>query len=158
MPLFVFGSLRDGDILEIVLGRSLEDVRRVSARLPGFRVARLPDESYPVMLRAECHSVQGELLCGLSEEDFRRIAFFENQEYRFDQCTVELADGGRREALYCTENEVEPGALDPWSLKDWQRRHKPVFMKHTRDYMKLYGTVSSEEADKTWRELTKEPE
>ena len=153
-PLFVFGSLRDSDIREIVLGRAAADIRVLSAWLPDYRALRLPDESYPVLVTAPGESVIGELLSGLLAEDFARIAFFENQEYRFENCSVVLEDGARRNALVCTEDQIEPGAREPWLLDVWQRSHKATFMEHTRQFMKLYGTVSPGEADEIWRELT----
>lgn len=154
MPLFVFGSLRDSEVREVVLGRDAADIHALSAWLPGFRAVRLPDESYPVLMTAPGSSVVGELLSGLSAADFERIAFFENQEYRFEHCTVLLKDGARREALVCAEDQVEPGAREPWELESWRRIHKAVFMEHTRQFMKHFGTASPGEADRIWRALT----
>ena len=42
LPLFVFGSLKDRDVLEAVLGRAPDDIEQVPARLRGYRVARHP--------------------------------------------------------------------------------------------------------------------
>lgn len=156
MPLFVFGSLRDSEVLEVVLGRPAADIRTLGARLPGYRVVRLPDETYPVLVWAPESNVSGELLRGLSAEDFERIAFFENQEYRFEPCTVTLEDGSRRDALYCGENQTEPGAHEPWRLETWQRIHKTAFLEHTRQFMTFYGTVGPGEADEIWRKLKKQ--
>ena len=156
MPLFVFGSLRDSEVLEVVLGRVATDIRTNIARLQGYRAVKLPDESYPVLLVAPGSTVEGELLLGLSAEDFRRIAFFENQEYRFEPCTVTLEGGGRRNAVYCGENQTQAGACEPWLLDTWQRVHKCAFLEHTRQFMQFYGTAGPEAADEIWRELKKQ--
>jgi len=92
LPLFAFGTLRDSDVLEVVLERAAAEVERVSACLRGYRIARLPDESYPVLVESRGDSADGLLLLGLSDIDFRRIAFFENTEYKLEHCRVELAD------------------------------------------------------------------
>lgn len=155
-PLFVFGTLRDFEVRQVVLGRPAADIRTLTARLQGYRVVKLPDENYPVLLGAPESTVDGELLCGFSAEDFRRIAFFENLEYRFEPCAVTLQDGSRRDALYCGENQTEPGAHDLWSLETWQRHHKTAFLIHTRQFMTFYGNVGSEEADEIWRKLKKQ--
>lgn len=154
-PLFVFGSLRDSDVLEIVIGRPPTHIRSVAASLAGYRLVRLPDESYPVLVATGGATVEGGLLYGLTDEDLDRIAFFENQEYRFERCTVSLAGGSQQEALFCRENEVASGATESWTLNDWQQLDKPVFLAHTIQYMKLYGAASAEEADEVWRNMKK---
>ncbi|HSS64359.1 MAG TPA: gamma-glutamylcyclotransferase family protein, partial [Gammaproteobacteria bacterium] len=98
LPLFAFGTLRDSDVLEVVLERAVLGIDRVPARLRGYRVARLPDESYPVLIESRGDSADGLLLRGLSEDDFHRIAFFENTEYKLERCRVELADAGEADA------------------------------------------------------------
>jgi hypothetical protein len=109
LPLFAFGTLRDSDVLEVVLERAAIEVERVPARLRGYRVARLPDESYPILMQSLGDSADGLLLCGLSDQDFSRIAFFENAEYKLENCSVELADASKENAVYCSESMTEPG-------------------------------------------------
>ncbi len=156
LPLFAIGSLRDPDELEVVLGRSAESLAYVAAWLSGYRVARLPDESYPVLTACEGYTAEGVLLQNLTTEDRRRVAFFENQEYRFERCIVELADNSRLEALYCSEGQTEPGAREPWSLDTWQHIHKMCFIEDTKRFMNLYGKLTAEEADEEWCRWKKE--
>lgn len=149
-PLFAFGTLRDPEVLEVVLERVASELDCVPARLRGYRVARLPDESYPVLIESRDGSVDGMLLRGLSDKDFDRIAFFESNEYRFERCRVEVMGAGEVNALYCSEGVTQSGPRKPWSLEEWQRAEKPEFMRDLKRYMQLYGYFSAEEADAQW--------
>lgn len=150
LPLFAFGTLRDPDVLEAVLERTAAEIDSVTARLRGHRVARLPDECYPVLIESSGDSAEGLLLLSLSDDDFDRIAFFENTEYRLERCRVELADARRVDAVYCREGDTESGPRTPWSLEQWQRTEKAAFIEDVRHYMELYGNLSAEEADSEW--------
>lgn len=150
LPLFAFGTLRDSDVLEIVLERAAAEVDQAPARLRGYRVARLPDESYPVLIQSPGDSAEGLLLRDLRDADFQRIAFFENSEYQLERCRVELANAREVDAVYCSEGVTESGPRTPWLLDQWQRKEKPNFIQDVRRYMQLYGSLSAEEADSEW--------
>lgn len=150
LPLFAFGTLRDFDVLEIVLERAPGEVEREPARLRDYRVARLPDESYPVLIQSPGDTADGLLLRDLSDTDFHRIAFFENTEYELERCRVELADASEVDAVYCSEGVTESGPRKPWLLEEWQHTEKPRFIQDVRRYMQLFGSLSAEEADLEW--------
>ncbi len=150
LPLFAFGTLRDSDVLEAVLERPASKIDRVPALLRDHRVAKLPDESYPVLIRSPGERAEGLLLRGLSARDFHRIDFFENAEYQLERCTVELADAQCVDAVYCSEGTTASGRREPWSLVHWQRTEKAKFIQVVRRYMQLFGSLSAEEADSEW--------
>lgn len=152
-PLFAFGTLRDPDVVELVLGRTLGPGARVPARMPGFRIARVPDETYPVLLAAPDDAAPGEMLTGLGERDWARIAFFEGEEYAFRRGVVEVDGRGRRAVLYCAEGDVTAGASECWTLAGWQREDKASFLETTARYMALFERASLDEADALWQRL-----
>ena len=51
-PLFVYGTLRDPDLLAAVLGRPLAACEILAAVAPGFRAAHYPNRIYPALIRA----------------------------------------------------------------------------------------------------------
>ena len=153
-PLFVYGSMLDEDVLEVVLGRRLPAVSRLAARLAGYVRVRLPDETYPVLAPKPGGLVHGAVLSDLGSNDFERVRFFESDEYEFASCLVELESGERLEATYCAENEVVPGASESWELAWWQTHHKPDYLIMIRHYMALYGRAELDEAEALWERLS----
>jgi hypothetical protein len=51
LPLFVYGTLRDPDLLAAVLGRKLRPAGQHVARAPGFRAIYYPGRIYPALIR-----------------------------------------------------------------------------------------------------------
>ncbi len=50
MDYFFFGTMRDRDVLELVVGRPVTDADTEAAALPGYRLARAIDDSYPALV------------------------------------------------------------------------------------------------------------
>jgi gamma-glutamylcyclotransferase (GGCT)/AIG2-like uncharacterized protein YtfP len=152
--LFVYGTLRDDDVLRIVLGYDLPAHRRRRAVLNDFDRRMLHDESYPVLVPAPGGCVPGCVLM-LDEADMRRISFFEADEYSFESAqVVDELDGQLQDVFLCAEHATRPGPRYPWSLRDWRREHKPIFVENARAYMALYDTMSAAQADDVWKKLT----
>lgn len=152
--LFVYGTLRDDDVLRIVLGYDLPAHRRRRAVLNDFNRRMLHDESYPVLAPQPGACVPGCVLM-LDEADMRRIGFFEADEYTFEPAqVVDELNGQSHDVLLCAEHTTRPGPRYPWSLHDWQREHKPTFVENVHAYMALYDTMSAAQADGVWKKLT----
>lgn len=153
MPLFVFGTLRDREVLEIVLARAVAADSLRSATLADFCVVRLPDESYPILIPALGELADGAIIADLQAEDMKRIEFFESEEYTFRECKVSVDGAAIVDAVYCSEGTVAQGAVEPWDLEHWHRTHKAGFVDKIRQYMALYGHASIEEAERLWSEM-----
>ena len=154
LPLFVFGTLRDPLVLRLVLGRDPSQVSSCAAWLRDHVTVTLPEESYPVRERERGAFAPGLLLAGLSAADLDRIAFFEGEEYAFEETRVVVATGTDTavpvSALLCAERSGREGKRHPWSLEHWQRRHRAAFLDMARRYMAQYGRLSVSEADRLW--------
>lgn len=156
LPLFAFGTLRDVQVLHLVLGRDPRDVVAREAWLEGHRTVVLPGETFPVL--APCAGARvGGLLLELTAADLARVAFFEGDEYGFDRATVVTAGDARETAILCGERGSRAGHRPAWSLEQWQRDHKAGFLPMVGSYMAYYGSMSVTEADRIWRELTGQP-
>ena len=152
MRLFFFGLLRDEDMREVVLGRSLPRRHFRAAHLCDARLVTLRNETYPVLVPAPGQRVPGVVAEGLAEPDIDRIVFFESVEYALTAVTVELAGGDVLEAQIFTMTE-RAGVLDePWRFKDWQDRHKARDLHQARLWMALHGHLAFAEADRLWDE------
>lgn len=150
--LFVFGTLRDAHVLELVLGRDAGQVSSRAAWLDDHATVMLPEETYPVLEHRPGVRAHGRLLA-LDVGDLERIAFFEGEEYGFDVATVVTGEGALERAILCGDRSMRPGRRHPWSLEEWQRVHKDGFLPMARIYMTLFGSMTIEEADAVWRQL-----
>lgn len=101
LPLFVFGSLMDADILARVLGPDrAAAVIRQPAWLSGYRRHCARDDVFPILVpdphavtadAATRHPpVPGFLLLGLTAEDLDRIEYYEGAGYALRPLTVEI--------------------------------------------------------------------
>lgn len=151
--LFVFGTMRDRDVLELVLGRALAPERYRAATIEGYRITLVPDERYPTLVKAPGQHAHGEVVHGLDGTDLDRVLFFESDEYALNPCRVLVEGHTEIEALFCDDLALDPRAVEPWSLEDWQAEHKKGFLEIARRFMSFYGRGSRDEAEALWLEL-----
>jgi len=124
-PIFVYGTLRDPDILAAVLGR--RGVAGVAATLPGYRAVPYPGRSYPALMPAQGRSAAGLLLAGLSPGDVAALDAFETDEYRRGRVLVEAAGGMCEAEAYMPVVEIGADAPE-WTLEEWTLRHKAAML------------------------------
>lgn len=122
-PLFVFGTLRDEDILFAVLGRRLDPAQRQPAVAHGFRAVPFPGKVYPV-LRADGQGfAEGMLLRGLTPIDISLLDAFEGSVYRRLAISVEAAGRAEAAEVYWADLDL-PEDAPAWSFEDWRRTGK----------------------------------
>lgn len=110
LPLFVYGTLRDPDVLAAVLGRTR--IVAVPATLARYRTAVYPERTYPGLAPALGASAAGLLLTGIGELDLALLDAFEADEYRRAAVTVATADGDRAAEVYLPVVAIGPDARD----------------------------------------------
>ncbi len=120
--LFVYGTLRDPDLLAAVLGRPLRAAEALAAVAPGFRATHYPNRIYPALIRAPGGSAEGLLLTGLSPFEVDLLDQFEGSEYRRDIVPVMIEEELHEAQAYLPAIAVAGG--EPWSLEHWQAVHK----------------------------------
>ena len=81
LPLFVYGTLRDPDLLAAVLNRPLHPGALLPARAPGFRAVPYPSRLYPALIRSPGATAEGLLLTDLSPFERDLLDAFEGDEY-----------------------------------------------------------------------------
>ena len=128
VPVFLYGTLTDPDVLARVLGRPLRPGELEPARLDGFRRRRAAAASYPVLVPAPDATVDGLLLHPASDRDVRRLNHFESGEYHAELRPVRTRDGVTRPAwLYAARADL-PVSAEAWRPEDWRRRHLADFL------------------------------
>ena len=156
LPLFVYGSMRDAEVRELVLGDDRSDIRTEPAWMPGAAAALVPGESYPYLVSVEGACAHGEVLYGLDETCLERIHFFEGDEYAFVECVVERAGGQRIAAMHFGGVAIPQAPHVPWSLEQWQANEKTRFLSMTREYMSGWRRETRAEAEAVWQRLLRE--
>ena len=109
---FFYGTLMDGDVQRLVLGRELTG--GCAATLPGHAVRRVLGASYPVICRQKDACAEGMTFPNLSQEDARALDRYEGSEYRRETLMVKLADGTMRTAELYMQRSPMPTEDRPW--------------------------------------------
>lgn len=164
MRFFFFGTLMDRDVLDVVVERppvggaatGLVAGAAVHARQPawleGYRRFTVLRETFPMVVAAPDHRLEGVVVEGLSRADIDRILFFESIEYAPSNIDVSLADGSLLSAQCFLTNDGVGHNGDAWDYERWLGEHKADCLRETRLWMALYGHLDCHEADRLWDE------
>ena len=126
LPLFVYGTLRDPDLLAAVLGRPLRAASLHPARAPGYKSVHYPNRVYPALVRSPGAAAEGLLITGLSPFERDLFDAYEGDEYQRGTIAAMLADEPELHEVdaYLPVIAVPTDAHE-WSLSRWQAEHKP---------------------------------
>ncbi|WP_082114147.1 gamma-glutamylcyclotransferase family protein [Kiloniella litopenaei] len=152
LPLFFFGSLMDQDVLEIVLGRSVEIQNFKQGILVGYQCEREAKESYPVLIPSPGQQAKVLIAETLSTTDIDRILFYETGEYDFARFNP-LVDGKKITALGFATGEDIASSGERWHLNIWQKKDKAAFLPLAERFMEAYGKMTLAEALRYWDDL-----
>ncbi|HWA18920.1 MAG TPA: gamma-glutamylcyclotransferase family protein [Devosia sp.] len=133
MPaLFVYGTLRDPDILSAVLGRPLNGGAIADAAAPGFHVVHYPGRNYPGLVRVAGKAAPGLVLLDLSAFQMDLLDAFEGDEYRPEAIPVMIGEELHQVLAYLPTISI-PGDAAAWTLSAWQAEHKSRLLFSHRD-------------------------
>jgi len=130
-PLFVYGTLRDPDVLEALLGHPLPDHQRLDATARGFAAVQYPGRVYPALIAVPDGDAPGLLLHGLTAIELRILDAFEGDEYRRDTIAVQTPSGTIKAGVYLPIAAIGANAT-PWTLDQWTALHKPSVLAGER--------------------------
>lgn len=142
LPVFLYGTLRDPQLLSVVAGAGLA-VR--SARLHGYRVASVAEGDFPVLIEAQGCVAEG-VVIDPDDDALRRLDFYElGFGYRLAARPVETGGVAVQAMVYFHE----PGRWTPgpdWSLERWQSAHGALIREAAVEYMRLIDTHAPDAA------------
>jgi gamma-glutamylcyclotransferase (GGCT)/AIG2-like uncharacterized protein YtfP len=121
--LFVYGTLRDPDLLDGVLGRSRKTTVALPAAAPGFAVVHYPGRVYPAMVRRPGAVAVGLVLTDLTPFEFDLLDAFEGAEYLRDIVPVIIGEELHEAFAYLPDATIAADA-PAWTLRAWQEEHK----------------------------------
>lgn len=123
-PLFVYGTLRDPDLLSGVLNRPLNPAQIAAAVAPGFRAVAYPGRLYPALARKPGAAAEGLVLLDLTPFERDLLDAFEGGEYRRTEIAVIIEVELHQADAYLPTIRVTADGPE-WSLSRWQADHKP---------------------------------
>ncbi len=148
-PVFFYGSLRDRELTEVVLGRRVAADALVPARARGYATRRAAEEAYPMLVPEPGAIAEGVVFLGASEGDLDRLAFFEEAEYVLAPIEVET-EAGPMTAQHFRPTGKMPSVDALWDYAAWRREDRAVAVEAARELMAWYGRISVEEIDDYW--------
>lgn len=125
LPLFAYGTLRDADILRLVL-KNADHLILQSAALRGWHTVFWRGRSYPGIAPDPSASAEGALIFGLTAPDWQNLITYEGTEYRLEICHPS-SEGKAQQALMFIPLHRDELTTRPWTLDDWQRLYKNNF-------------------------------
>jgi gamma-glutamylcyclotransferase (GGCT)/AIG2-like uncharacterized protein YtfP len=128
---FVYGTLRDPDLLALLLGRPLSGEARLAAVAPGYRAVAWGDRPYPALIVAPGGAAEGLVLTDISSFEAELLDAYEGDEYRRAVLPV-LIEAELHEALAYLPITPPPAAAPDWRLGDWQVNQKPATLVSER--------------------------
>ena len=158
LPLFVFGTLMDEDVLKWVSGMDLSELELQPAVANGFKRRQVKGECFPVLVPSAQAKVSGLLIGGLTPLALQRTQFFEGDEYYLEGIVVagmpdshsSLLTPGDINAQYFADHQVYDIENRDWSVHTWREQEKRDFMPRLTHYMTFFGSLSAAEADQYW--------
>lgn len=125
--LFLYGTLRDADILAAVLGRTVPLQHLLPATTPDCASVYFPGQVYPALVARPGGAAEGLLLVNATADDIAALDAFEGDEYRRGPVRVDTADGRVEAHVYWPAIAVPAEAAD-WTLRRWTEDHKPAVL------------------------------
>ncbi|MEL6211353.1 MAG: gamma-glutamylcyclotransferase family protein, partial [Pseudomonadota bacterium] len=138
-PIFFFGTLRDPELLAIVLGRALRsgDVR--PARAEGVVAWQVAGEAYPMLRIDETRAAEGVLFFPAARDDVEALRFYEEAEYDLLPISVH-AGAEAHEALYFGATGKLSAGAGAWDYEGWRHADRAVALAAAAELMPLRET------------------
>ena len=152
-PVFFYGTLRDQDLLALVLDRSdLSDLKQSPASVEDHRVGRVAGQSFPMLFKAPGQAAHGVLVYGLSVEDRARLDFFEDSDYAF--ASIEVIDAGAKvSAIVYTPSEKLRDSGESWDFDRWRAEDKALLIECAREQMSYFGRAPQTLVEFWWPDI-----
>ncbi|MGF1551537.1 MAG: NUDIX domain-containing protein [Paracoccaceae bacterium] len=145
-PIYFFGTLRDADLLAVVIGRPIGAGDVVTAHAPGREARLARGHAYPVLCDAPGRAAEGVVFHPASADEVEAIAYYEEAEYDLVAIEVETEDGPVAARHFAATAKI--GASEtPFDLAAWQARAKTVAIEAARELMPLRAHLPAERMD-----------
>ena len=132
--LALYGTLRDPDILKIVLGRA--GGKMPSACLSGYRVAMVAGQHYPMIWPEDGADCEIEILQGLDAGELARLDFY---EYVFGYTRTTISHDARPLQIYLPPEGGTGSRGTGFDPSTWAAAHGALTRLAAQDIMSSFG-------------------
>lgn len=144
--IFLYGTLRHINLLELVLGRPRDRIDLFEAELADYAVFRARDQACPAIVAKPGQRAPGLLVRNLSADDVARLRFYDGKlDHDLRNLVVETDSGERIAADMVFTVSSEQKAGEPWFLKDWVRDWGDLTLRAADEMMRHFGKLDATE-------------
>ena len=155
--LLLFGSLRSKKLLKIVLDRKIINLNYKACIINNYKLKKVNNENYPFLKKTNnsTDQVEGIIVFNLSNNDLKRILFFESTEYILSNIQV-VSENEIIKTKYLKMNKNN-GTNDNWYYDEWKKYYEKKTCNLAKIWMKLFNKYSNnpDEAEKFWPQIIK---
>ena len=163
---FLYGTLCDRELLEICLGRSLDNVKLVNAELENHSVFWVKNKNFPVIKFNRGSFAKGLAVLDIADHELKRLDFYEGGfNYELRKVSIILKNNdlslkNNTKEAYVYFNDDDSVEVDKnWDLDEWQRCHGLISRLVAKEYMKLQSNYKDidllSEYEKIYRRVSK---
>lgn len=150
-PLFFFGSLRDKPLLEVVLGRTVDDRHFQQAWAADHVALALAHEAYPYLAVRPGARAEGVVFTPQDQQDLERLTYFEEAEYGLAPIAATTATGSVDAVYFSAAQKIGGNLLDAaWDFDAWYRDERAVAIEAAAEMMAQFGIVPVDKIDDVW--------
>ncbi|MES2746256.1 MAG: hypothetical protein V4655_12570 [Bdellovibrionota bacterium] len=124
MNLAFYGTLRDRDILQHVMGGALHPYFVETRLVKGWVCLRIVDQAYPLLRSDEAAVTTFDLYHDCPDECWQRLVHYEGDEYFLGELSLD----GISYNVFLPNSDLQP-STEEWSLETFQRRDKTQYLK-----------------------------
>ena len=146
--IFLYGTLCDKELLEICLGRRLDNMKILNAKLKNYSVYWVKNENFPVIKSNHGSSALGLAIFDLKDCDLERLDFYEGS-FGYELRKVNILLENKEILSYNNEDEAyvyfnfdeETEVGKDWSLDEWQLHYGLISRLVAKEYMTLQSRL-----------------
>jgi len=148
MDLFVYGTLRDPELMATVAGPGPYD--KADALLQDYRVVPLKDDVVPLIVRAN-GVAKGVVWSGLKPSQIKRLDAYEGAfGYKLAEIDV-ISDGDTKSVHAYMPPDTAVADAGDWFLHDWHRHYQRASVLAAEEIFGASPTPDAADVQKMWR-------
>ena len=127
--LFFYGTLRDPEVREAVIGDQAKQLNLFDGYLIGYKLFRVKNTNYPLILRDKSSSnkINGLVAMGLDKRVLRKLDMFEGKNYTRAEVSV-FCNTDNKEIMaeiYVPKKTLQ--YTEEWTYENWHKYQRHFF-------------------------------